>query len=148
MIGTSRLLTSCNIDNPETFAPVAKRTSIRMLLSIAAKQNLELLQMEVATAFLNGNLEGKVCKKQPQGYENRDLGQKVCRLLHSFYGLKEAPCQWSAFLDAFLCSKLDMVVNTTDACIYARTKDGNLNIIEVYVDGLLIMSSCVNVMKK
>lgn len=86
--------------------------------------------------------------EQPQGYENDDQRQTVCHLLHSLYCSKQAPSQWNEVLDEFLGSKLNMAVCTADACIHTRNADGCLLIIALYVDELLIPSSCVDEVRK
>ena len=64
----------------ETFSPVAMIKSIRILLAIAAHYDYEVWQMDVKTAFLNGNLEEEVYMIQPEGYTSKEFPEKVCRL--------------------------------------------------------------------
>ena len=79
------------IDYEETFAPVARYTLIRTVLSLEAKNKWKLHQMDVKTTFLNGLIEEEVYIEQPQGFETDDREAYVCRLKKSFYGLKQAP---------------------------------------------------------
>ena len=79
------------IDYEETFAPVAKFTSIRIVLSMAAKYGLTLHQMDVKTAFLNGILDEEIYMQQPEGYISNDSPNHVCKLKRSLYGLKQSP---------------------------------------------------------
>ena len=65
--------------------------SIRILLAIAAHYNYEIWQMDVKTAFLNGNLEEEAYMMQPEGFVSKNCLDKVCRLLKSIYGLKQLP---------------------------------------------------------
>jgi hypothetical protein len=76
-------------DYEETFAPVARITSVCSLLAIAAVHQWPLFQMEVKNAFLNGDLTEKVYMQTPLGYS--DCPNKVCLLRRAFYGLKQAP---------------------------------------------------------
>ena len=77
------------IDYDETFSPVAMVKSIRILLAIAAFHDYEIWQMDVKTAFLNGNLIEDVYMTQPEGFISNDP-KKVCKLNRSIYGLKQA----------------------------------------------------------
>jgi hypothetical protein len=88
------------IDYDETFAPVAKFQSIRIILAITASQDLELDQMDVKTAFLYGELEEEVYMEQPEGY-NKD-SSLVWKLQKALYGLKQSPRMWYKKLDSTL----------------------------------------------
>jgi transposase InsO family protein len=79
------------IDYEETFTPVAKYTSIRTIIALAAKMKWKLHQIDVKTAFLNGVIEEEVYIEQPQGFEVEDRKSHVCRLKKALYGLKQAP---------------------------------------------------------
>ena len=78
------------IDYEETFSPVAMLKSIRILLSIAAYYDYEIWQMNVKTAFLNGNLEEEIYMMQPEGFIAKNQEHMVCKLKRSIYGLKQA----------------------------------------------------------
>ena len=82
------------VDYEETFSPVAMIKSIRILLSIATFYNYEIWQMDVKTAFLNGNLEENIYMVQPEGFIEQGQEQKVCKLNRSIYGLKQASRSW------------------------------------------------------
>src|SRR3954465_3659428 len=78
----------------DTYSPVARLTTIRVLLSLAASHGLLVRQMDVKTAFLNGELDEKIYMEQPDGFVLDGQEGKVCKLLKSLYGLKQAPKQW------------------------------------------------------
>ena len=78
------------IDYDETFSPVVMLKSIKILLAIAAFHDCEIWQMDVKTAFLNGNLLEDVYTTQPEGFVNPKHPKKVCKLQRSIYGLKQA----------------------------------------------------------
>ena len=80
----ARLVAKCS------FSPVAMLMSIRILLSIAAGLDYEIWQMDVKTAFLNGNLEELIYMAQPDGFVEKEQESKVCELFKSIYGLKQA----------------------------------------------------------
>jgi hypothetical protein len=78
----------------DTYSPIARLTTIRVLLSLAASHGLLIHQMDVKTAFLNGELEEEIYMEQPDGFVVDGQEGKVCKLLKSLYGLKQAPKQW------------------------------------------------------
>jgi hypothetical protein len=75
----------------DTYSPVARLTTIRVLLSLAASHGLFVHQMDVKTTFLNGELEEEIYMDQPDGFIAKGQEGKVCKLLKSLYGLKQAP---------------------------------------------------------
>jgi hypothetical protein len=79
------------IDYEETFAPIARYTSIRTIIALAAKMKWKLHQMDIKTSFLNGVIEEEVYIEQPQGFEVEDRKTHVCKLKKALYGLKQAP---------------------------------------------------------
>jgi hypothetical protein len=90
------------IDYEETFAHVARYTSIRTIIALVARMKWKLHQMDVKTAFLNGVIEEEVYIEQPQGFEVEDRKSHVCRLKKDLYGLKQAPRAWYGHIDSFL----------------------------------------------
>ena len=82
------------IDFDETFSPVIKPPTIRMILSLAVSLNWPLKQLDVSNAFLHGILKEEVYMFQPQGYISAQHPDYVCRLHKSIYGLKQAPRAW------------------------------------------------------
>lgn len=125
------------IDYNETFAPVVTMTTIRSVLAIVASNNLELEQMDVKTAFLNGDLEEDVFMAVPEGLRESSNSNKVCKLLRSIYGLKQSPRQWYSKMHEFLLS-LNFVSSRNDPCLYVRHLGSGILIIALYVDDLLI----------
>lgn len=81
------------LDYFDTYSPVTRITSIRMLIALAALYDLQIHQMDVKTAFLNGDLEEEIYMNQPEGFVVPGKEKKVCRLVKSLYGLKQAPKQ-------------------------------------------------------
>jgi hypothetical protein len=81
------------VDFEETFSPVVRIQSIRAILSLVAFFDFELYQMDVKTAFLNGDLEEDVYMEQPEGFISKGDENKVCKLEKSIYGLKQTSRQ-------------------------------------------------------
>ena len=90
------------IDFDETFAPVARLESIKILLAIASHLNFKLYQMNVKSAFLNGMLQEEVYVEQPKGFVNPQRPNDVYKLKRALYGLKQAPRAWYDRLTAYL----------------------------------------------
>ena len=123
-------------DYDETFCPVVRFESVRTVIALAVQNGLKLHQMDVTTAFLNGELEEEVYMKQPEGFVDKDRDHLVCRLKRSIYGLKQSPRCWNSALDAQL-KKMGFVQTTSDPCLYTST-EGETFIIAVYVDDILL----------
>nr|CAN79747.1 hypothetical protein VITISV_008704 [Vitis vinifera] len=81
-------------DYKETFSPVSKKDSLRIVMALVAHFDLELHKMDVKTAFLNGDLHEEVYMDQPEGFQDKGKEHMVCKLKKSIYGLKQASRQW------------------------------------------------------
>ena len=124
------------LDYDETFSPVVRSESVRSVIALACKEGLSLHQMDVTTAFLNGDLKEEVYMKQPEGFASNGQEHLVCRLKKSLYGLKQSPRCWNDALDSQLKS-MGFVQSVSDPCIYTSTLD-ELYILAVYVDDILL----------
>ncbi|KAL2223705.1 UNVERIFIED_CONTAM: Retrovirus-related Pol polyprotein from transposon TNT 1-94, partial [Sesamum indicum] len=87
------------IDYFDTYSPVARLTTIRILIALASGYNLPIHQMDVKTAFLYGELEEEIYMDQPERFVAHGNEHKVCKLVKSLYGLKQAPKQWHEKFD-------------------------------------------------
>jgi ATP-binding cassette subfamily B (MDR/TAP) protein 1 len=92
------------VDFDEVFSPVVKITTLRFLLGVVAIEDLELLHLDVKTAFFHGDLDEEIYMEQPQGFASAGCEHLVCRLRKSLYGLKQAPRQWYRKFDNFVQS--------------------------------------------
>ena len=90
------------IDYGETYAPVARMESIRLILAYASSKNIKVYQMDVKSAFLNSELEEKVHMEQPDRFQVQEAVNHVYRLKKALYGLKQAPRAWYSRLDKYL----------------------------------------------
>ncbi|GJU86177.1 retrovirus-related pol polyprotein from transposon TNT 1-94 [Tanacetum coccineum] len=96
------------IDFEESFAPVARIEAIRIFVANAAHKNMTIYQMDVKTAFLNGELKEEVYVSQPEGFVDQDNPSHVYKLKKALYGLKQAPRAWYDMLSSFLFDKIIM----------------------------------------
>lgn len=127
------------IDYSETYAPVVRYNSIRLLLSIATNLDLQIDQMDVVTAFLHGDIEEEIYMVQPEAFN--DGTERVCRLKKSLYGLKQASKAWYTKLNDAIV-EFGLRRSNWDPCVYfKRDSNGKLIIVAVYVDDLLIFSN-------
>lgn len=127
------------IDFDEIFSPVVKMTSIRAILGLAAKLDLEIEQLDVKTAFLHGDLEEEIYMEQPEGFEEPGKEHLVCRLKKSLYGLKQAPRQWYKKFDSFM-TQHNFKKTSADHCVFVKNyENGESIILLLYVDDMLIV---------
>ena len=134
------------VDYDETFSPVAMHKSIRIMLAIAAFYDYEIWQMDVKTAFLNGDLEEHIYMTQPEGFEVSGSASKACKLHRSIYGLKQASRSWNTRFDATV-KEFGFAQNEDDPCIYRKDNGGVLIFLVLYVDDILIMGSNIQMLK-
>ena len=125
------------IDYEETFSPVVRFESVRSVIALAVHGNMKLHQMDVKTAFLNGELHEEVFIRQPEGFIEKDKENLVCRLKKSIYGLKQSPRCWNIAIDDHL-KKMKFVQTEGDPCLYVSRDDAETVFIAVYVDDILI----------
>ena len=135
------------IDYNETFAPVAKMTSIRTLLALAAIEDLEVHQMDVKTAFLNGDLEEEIYMDQPEGYASKGQESLVCKLSKTLYGLKQSPRAWYKKIDEYFASQ-GLKKSHADPNIYVLRITNGFIIIALYVDDLIIVCNNTELLLK
>ena len=128
------------VDYKETFSPVSKKDSLRIIMALVAHYDLELHQMDVKTAFLNGDLEEEVYMDQPQGFETTGKESLVCKLKKSIYGLKQASRQWYLKFNNTILS-YGFVENTVDTCIYMKVSGSRFIILVLYVDDILLAAN-------
>ena len=126
-------------DFHEVFAPVARMTSQRIVMAIAAIEGLDLFTIDVDNAYLNGEIDATLYMKQPQGFVDPrypDTSVWVCQLLKGLYGLKQAGNIWNAAVHAYL---LEIGFRRADAdlCIYTKSHEGGRIAISLHVDDFL-----------
>lgn len=105
------------VDYSETFSPVSTKDSFRVIMALTTHFNLELHQIDVKTAFLNGELEENIYMQQPLGFIERGNEHWVCKLNKSIYGLKQVSRQWHKKFDQVVTAA-GFTENKIDNCIY------------------------------
>lgn len=123
------------------YAPVAKLSTIRLMLSIAVLRDEPLEQLDVPTAFLNGDLDEEVYIKCPKGLKIEE--GKVLRLKKALYGLKEAPKCWNKRFHEFIIGK-GYSLSKHDSCLYRK----NNTWILLYVDDILLLGESVDIISQ
>ncbi|KAM1000142.1 hypothetical protein ACFX2A_006927 [Malus domestica] len=122
-----------------------KVESLRIILSLVAHYDLELHQMDVKTAFLNGELEEEIYMQQPMGFVREGQENMVCKLNKSIYGLKQASRQWFMKFDQKVTA-MGFIENKIDDCIYVKVCGSKFVFLILYVDDILLASNCMNML--
>ena len=138
-------------DYNETFSPVVRFTSIRTILAIAARDDFEIENMDVETAFLNAYLDETIYLRQPQGFQERGPNgeELVCKLEKAIYGLKQASRNWNLTINEWLTKEYGMERSLADTCVYIKNEEENQKlIVTIWVDDLIIVGSNMSIVNK
>ncbi|KAL0535953.1 hypothetical protein IC582_024883 [Cucumis melo] len=125
----------------ETFSPIARFETIRIVLALAAQQQWSVYQFDVKSAFLNGELQEEVYVEQPEGFVKKDSEEKVYKLTKALYGLKQAPRAWYSKIDGYF-QQNGFKRRANEPTLYV--KKGGTNdfiIVCLYVDDIIYTSS-------
>jgi len=127
------------IDYLETFSPVARLSTVTSLIAVAANEKMNIFQFDVCSAFLYGSVTECIYMEQPLGFS--DGSNKVCKLNHSLYGLKQSPRCWNiTFTEAML--EFGFVSSEADPCLFIKIfKDFKMYVCLYVDDGLLVCDS-------
>ncbi|KAJ9535088.1 hypothetical protein OSB04_un001836 [Centaurea solstitialis] len=128
------------VDYSETFSPVAKLSSIRLFISLAATYNWPLHQLDVKNAFLHGDLQEEVYMEQPPGFVAQGECGKVCKLRKSLYGLKQSPRAWFGRFNSVV-TKFGLRRSSHDHSVFFASSDAGCTLLVVYVDDIVITGS-------
>lgn len=128
------------IDYDEVFAHVARIETVRFIIALAASKGWEIHHLDVKTAFLHGELKEEVYVTQPEGFISLGNEDKVYRLHKALYGLKQAPRAWNDKLNKIL-KELKFHKCLKEPSLYQKEEHGQLLVVAVYVDDLLITGS-------
>lgn len=135
------------VDYTETFSPIAKSATVKMMLSIAAAKGWEIKQVDVNNAFLNGELNKKVFMEQPKGFVDPKHLKAVCKLKKALYGLKQTPRAWYEKLKRALIEWgfKNAISNTL---LFYQNRGENHLLVLVYVDNILTTGSQIKNIQK
>jgi hypothetical protein len=128
------------VDFDETFSPVVKPATIRVVLSLAISQQWPVHQLDVKNAFLHGDLTEEVYSQQPSGFLNPNFPTHVCRLHKSLYGLKQAPRAWFQRF-ASHARTIGFVDSKSDASLFTYHHTHGTAYLLLYVDDIILTAS-------
>jgi hypothetical protein len=128
------------LDFNETYAPVTRLESIRILLAYATYHGFKLYQMDVKSAFLNGPIKEEVYVEQSPSFEDSEYPTHVYKLSNTLYGLKQAPRAWYECLRDFLITN-GFKVGKADPTLFTKPIDKDLFICQIYVDDIIFGST-------
>ena len=124
------------IDYFEVFANTGKYKTLRVALSIAARRNMELRQLDVPQAFTQAVLEEDVYMEMPEGFAIEGM---VCHLKKSLYGLKQSPRNWYLLVSSFITTELGFRATVSDPCLFWKTsRTGQLMLLFLFVDDMQV----------
>lgn len=128
------------IDFSETFSPVIKQPTIKVILSLVVHHQWSIRQLDVTNAFLHGVIDEEVYMKQPLGYKDSVHPNFVCKLNKALYGLRQAPRAWFSTFSSFLLTQ-GFHASKADSSLFISTTDQGITLILVNVDDIIITGS-------
>lgn len=128
------------IDFTETFSPVIKQPTVRVVLSLAVHYAWSIQQLDVTNAFLHGVIDEEVYMKQPLGYKDPAHPNFVCKLNKALYGLRQAPRAWFSMFSGFLLQQ-GFIHSKADASLFTKKTEKGVTLVLVYVDDILATGS-------
>jgi len=133
------------IDYKETFSPVSSKDSFRIIMALVAHFDLELHQMDVKTAFLNGDIEETIYMVQPEHFISENSNNLVCKLTKSIYGLKQASRQWYHKFHNVIIS-FGFEKNIVEDCVYHKFSGSKHIFLILYVDDILLATNDIGML--
>ena len=131
------------VDFEETYSPVASLVTTRLLVALAVEWKVEIHQMDVKTAFLNGDLDEDIYMKQREGFVDQNHPTWVCKLSKAIYGLKQVPRQWYKKIKGRL-QHHGLTLSLADNGLFTLSSNGEHLLLGLYVDDIVLVSTCPN----
>lgn len=128
------------VDYEETFSPVVRHTTLRLLFALAVRLGLDISHLDVTTAFLNGFLEETIYMQIPEGFIGGNTDGKVLKLKRAIYGLKQSSRAWYRRVDDCLVQS-GYIRSKLEPCLYVNSSNGLKTIIALYVDDFFLFSN-------
>lgn len=128
------------VDYYQTFAPVVKQSTVRLVISLALQRKWSMRQLDVSNAFLHGELSGTVYMCQSKGFEHPDYPNHVCKLNRALYGLKQSPRAWFHRLATFLLN-LGFKQSQSDHSMFVFHSGVDTVVLLIYVDDIAVFGS-------
>ncbi|GKE60899.1 retrovirus-related pol polyprotein from transposon TNT 1-94 [Tanacetum coccineum] len=128
------------INFKESFAPVARIEAVRIFVANTANKNMTIFQMNVKTAFLNGELNDEVYVSQPEGFVDQEYPSHVYKLKKALYGLIQALHAWYDMLSSFIISQ-HFYKGAVDPTLFTRKAGNDLLLVQIYVDDIIFAST-------
>lgn len=128
------------IDYEETYSPVVRHSTLRLLIALAVNLDLKIYHYDVMTAFLHGSLNEVIFMKQPEGFKLVGSDNKVCKLNRAIYGLKQSSRVWYEKVDNVL-TKMGYKRSELEHCVYVKSNGDSLTIVALYVDDFFVFSN-------
>ena len=125
------------VNYSDTFSPVAKLTSIRLFISLAATHGWDLHELDIKNVLLHGDLAKEVYMEQPPGFVAQDEIGRVCRLQKSLYDLKQSPRAWFSKFSEVI-EKFGIQKSKSDHSIFYKNSQASIILLVVYVDDIII----------
>ncbi|OWR48976.1 putative Copia protein [Danaus plexippus plexippus] len=128
------------VDYTDTFSPVVRHTTLRLLFALSVQLNLDITHLDVTTAFLYGILEEDIYIQIPEGFSEKVEKGQVLKLKKSMYGLKQSSRVWYKRVEECLL-KIGFVKSKIEPCMFLKTQDKLKTIVTLYVDDFFIFSN-------
>lgn len=129
------------IDYKETFSPVLKYSTLKLLFAISVNLDLNITHLDVTTAFLNGHLDETVFMQLPQNLMCKNNENKVLKLNRAIYGLKQSARQWYKKVDDCLI-ELNYKKSVYEPCLFIKSSGNLKTFVALFVDDFFIFSNC------